>query len=512
MKLTDLKKTLETITSEQEDNVFYAPENIKVYSRSIKKIDNTLFFAGCAGKMKSLFLLSEKDEFPAAKFKGEVVEKNEAGMQLKRCPFKTENRKALQELFPFTKAVVLGLRNSFGFGDRIGQANAGHLQALEGYDFMPILAQQSIRELTRTNRTADEVMDAAVWAVFQEGYTKGFGADGDHLKTIQDIDMLVKAGYTQFTVDPGEYVNNDADILSEDKLKEILKSYPWDVLNDSIDEAKKRYLDKRITIDDFDIAADETGILKAYCKYGKCIAHVLALYNHLKNSYPGYDSEVEVSVDETDSVTSVFEHYFIASELRRLGVKFIGLAPRFIGDFEKGIDYKGDLDLFEREYIKHASIAAHFGYKISLHSGSDKFSVYKVIGKLKKGYVHVKTAGTSYLEALKVIAMKNPALFREILDFSRGLYEQEKRTYHVSADTAKIKPADGYKDAELLLLFDSVDARQILHVTFGRVLTEKNGAGNLRFKDDIVKCLEENEQLHYEVLVKHFHRHLEPFK
>ncbi len=74
----------------------------------------------------------------------------------------------------------------------------------------------------------------------------------------------------------------------------------------------------------------------------------------------------------------------MASELKRLGVKIVSLAPRFIGDFEKGIDYKGDIELFKEEYLKHVKISEYFGsYKISLHSGSDKFGVYKAIGSIK---------------------------------------------------------------------------------------------------------------------------------
>ena len=75
----------------------------------------------------------------------------------------------MQNIFPFTNAVVIGLENSFGFGDRLGLANPAHLRTVLKSEFKPILAQQSIRELTRTNRTPAEVMEAAVWAVFQEG-------------------------------------------------------------------------------------------------------------------------------------------------------------------------------------------------------------------------------------------------------------------------------------------------------------------------------------------------------
>jgi len=237
------------------------------------------------------------------------------------------------------------------------------------------------------------------------------------------------------------------------------------------------------------------------------------MHDHLKNKYSTYNSEVEVSVDETESVTSPFEHYFIANELKRLGVKLISLAPRFIGQFEKGIDYKGDLNLFKEEYIKHISIAKYFGtYKLSLHSGSDKFSVYNVIGSLKLGVTHVKTAGTSYLEALKVISVKDTKLFREILDYSRNVYENEKQSYHVSADINKVKSADNYSDEELIGLFSLEDSRQILHVTFGRVLSDKNEKGEYLFKERIFGCLKENEELHYKFLIDHFHKHLDPFK
>src|SRR5690606_17113779 len=121
-----------------------------------------------------------------------------------------------------------------------------------------------------------------------------------------------------------------------------------------------------------------------------------------------------------------------------------------------------------------------------------------------------KTAGTSYLEALKVIAKKEPDLFRNILDYAGSLYEQEKRTYHVSANIDILKPADKYKDNELESLFDLNDIRQILHVTFGRILTDTDDKGESLFKDDILRCLKENEEIHYELLVKHFHKHLEP--
>ena len=105
--------------------------------------------------------------------------------------------------------------------------------------------------------------------------------------------------------------------------------------------------------------------------------HVAAMYNHLVQSAGKRIFELEVSVDETEQPTSHAEHVYIASGLKRLGVKWVSLAPRFIGRFEKGVDYIGSVSAFENDIAGHAAIARQLGpYKLSLHSGSDKFSIY----------------------------------------------------------------------------------------------------------------------------------------
>lgn len=516
MKIGEVKRSLVNLYNDQNTPVNFqitGKYSVNIYPKSLNEKEENLFFIGREGNSKYLFIIFENDKY-SKQFEGFVLDNDKSSTFIKKCNLNTPNRKTIQSLFPYTIPKVLGLNNSFGFGDRLGFANAGHIRSLTGSGFQPILAQQSIRELSRTNRKPEMVMDAAVWAVFQEGYKDGFGSDADHLKTTDDIDMMLHSGFTMFTFDPSEYVDNNADNYNEETLFKMASALPWSELKDSFPAAEKRYANKTFIISDsLNINVNENDFLRAFSKYGKAVAHIKKLYDYLASKTSHDKFEVEVSVDETESVTSPFEHFFFVNELNRLNVKFISLAPRFIGDFEKGIDYKGDLTLFKTEYQKHLAITKHFGnYKISLHSGSDKFSVYKVIGSLKDAYTHVKTAGTSYLEALKVVASKSPDIFREILDFSRNLYETEKKSYHVSADINKVLVSNDYTNEELITLFDSNDVRQILHVTFGRVLTDKNHAGNFIFKDKILQCLIENEETHYELLVKHFHRHLGPFK
>jgi tagaturonate epimerase len=519
MILTELRNIEESAASENSNKIVKLSSlpnsETFVYPNSITHFNGITFFIGNVNFIKKLFVVSDNKSLQVLNnFKGEIIESADENIIIKQCDQVHANVVKLQELFPFTKPILLGLSNSFGFGDRIGLANHAHIRSLSGSDFKPILAQQSIRELTRTKRTPDQVMDAAIWAVFQEGYKDGFGSDADHLKTTEDIDLMINAGFTMFTFDPSQYVINEADSIDIPSLESKAEKLNWNALEDSFPNLLKRYDGSEFDLKEgLIIKPSYEDILRATVKYGNAVGHLKTLYNYLSNTHSNLPYEVEISVDETESVTTPFEHFFMASELNRLGVKIVSLAPRFIGDFEKGIDYKGDLEVFKTEYLKHVKISEYFGsYKISLHSGSDKFGVYKTIGSLKRGFTHVKTAGTSYLEALKVVAFEEPEEFRKILDFARIEYEKEKNSYHVSASLDNVSTSDKYSDEQLLDLFTQNDARQVLHVTFGKVLTTVEEDGKYLFRDVIYDCLEKNEDVHYNYLINHFQNHLNPFK
>ncbi len=487
-------------------------ETVNIYPRSITKHRNHYFFIARSGIEKHLYIISSgTDRSLMDTFSG--IYGNTEPDTLMRCGLTHENVLKIQELFEFTRPVLIGTHNSFGFGDRLGLAGPGHVRAIEGINIKPVFAQQSIRELERTERSPEDVIDAAVWTVFQEGYRDGFGADADHLKTTNDIDVMVRAGFTLFTIDPGAFVINDAHALSADELYKKAQELAWNELDDRLEDLLKRYENINFAIaDDFSLQPGKEEILQGMVKYGNVIIHTMRMYRYLKETYPNHPCEIELSVDETDSPTSPFEHFLVSNELKRLEVPLVSLAPRFIGDFEKGIDYKGDISLFSQEYRKHIQIANFLGpYKLSLHSGSDKFSVYEAISRCREGLFHIKTAGTSYLVALQTTALKYPQLFREILDFSRDHYEAEKKTYHVSGIIENVPLAEQCTDEQLMDMFDNDDARQVLHVNFGKVLTVRDDNNRYHFRERILNCLKENEQTHYELLKRHFLKHIEAF-
>lgn len=406
-------------------------------------------------------------------------------------------------------ATTLGLKKSFGFGDRLGLATPGHVKAAEKYDFAGIFAQQSIREMARTNRTPDEVMRAAQDALQALGYTKIWGADADHLKTFEDIEYTAAAGFCFFTIDPSEYVRNEADHADQATLEaELAKQVAEDILPG---DWESRYLGKTFTLQSGrELSFTKEKLLRAVMKYGRAVAHCERMAEHMSRVLAGRPYEIEVSVDETDSPTTFEEHLFFALELQRRGVKVVSLAPRFIGEFEKGIDYKGSLDGFRKALEVHVEIAKTYGpYKISIHSGSDKFSIYPIIGEVCGELLHVKTAGTSYLEALRAVARKDGSLFQEIVNYSNGRFSEDKKSYHISVTDADIPTLAKTDRAQLEDVYLNQDkGRQVLHVTFGSVLTKGQTSQGRSFKDAILEVLINDPALHEELLDIHFSKHL----
>ena len=379
--------------------------DLPIYPNSLVEDGDASYFLARSGNEKRLCVMAPAGSMALGTFTGAASAQGRQSLLV--CPLTHANAAALRAALPWLRPGLLGLRTSAGCGDRMGLATPGHIRAARavGGGIGMIFAQQSIREMTRTGRSPDDVMDDATWGIFQEGWRAVVGADADHLKTTADIDLCAAAGYTFFTIDPGAHVDPAADTDDEAAIRAKYAGLPWPDLATTAHDLGVAYVGKRIEVEDRDLALDEPTLLRAAVKYGRAVAHVAALYRHLASISPAGGFELEVSVDETDTPTSHAEHLFIARELRRLGVRWVSLAPRYVGSFEKGVDYiapgaqrpgEKSTDAFAADFAGHAAIARALGpYKLSLHSGSDKFSIYGIAADLARGSVHLKTAGTS---------------------------------------------------------------------------------------------------------------------
>lgn len=473
-------------------------EQVKVYEKSFTTHEAVNLLIAKEGSNKVLLATGQGELFDA--LEGEVVADGQ-----KVAPLSHENRLVLNKFFPYTKPQAFGTKvATVGLGDRLGLASPGHIDAITKTKAKPVLAQQSIRELTLTNRSMNDMLDAAAFAVFQEGYTGGYGADGDHIKLESDIEMALSLGISMLTLDCSDHIPTGLGAESAESIKEKYDQLPEDVRS----RYENTYIGKTFDVNGLSITFDELTLQKYALEYNKAIQYTIHVYNQYIAT-AGRDIDYEISIDETETITSPQAHFFVANELIEAGVKVISLAPRFCGEFQKGIDYIGDVVQFEKELSEHAAIAEHFGYKLSIHSGSDKFTVFPIIAKYTKGILHVKTAGTNWLEAIRVISKVNPDLYRRMHRFALDHFEEALKYYVVTTDLSKIAPLDETSDADLVEYMNEDNARQLFHITYGLILTAKDDQGHSLFADEFFDELNKHEDEYRASLASHIGKHLQ---
>lgn len=460
----------------------------------------------------SAFLLAHRQEFLAMlifgerppSFEGDVIWVGEACAL--KCPLTHGNLLALQQYFPELKPVSLeGHDVTMGLGDRLGLVSGAHIAALSGTRVFPVLAQQSKRELTLTGRSYRRMLDDVAWQVFEVGYHGGYAADGDHLKTLEEVQAAIRDGATMITLDCSEHIDPDAYRMDADAAWECCRQkFP----QAQLDSWTQTYGGQTFPLPEGkSVAFAPDNFPQLLLTYGAALDFMDTVYKRAIAAAP-HAVSFEISVDETEVPTATEAHYFIARELAARQVRVGSMAPRFCGEFQKGVDYRGDTDQFQQEFAVHAAIAEAFGYRISVHSGSDKFSIFPYVGKLTGGRFHLKTSGTSWVEAVRVIAMCDPALFRRMATFSRLHFEEARAYYHVSASLNRMPDIDSIPDKDLPNLLDIEDTRQLMHITYGFLLQAKDEQGTSLFRNDIYRTLRANKALLDSVIRDHIRRHM----
>jgi len=483
---------------------------LKIYPHSFCSRDGLTYGLIRLSQGKRLVVQGEMGKVRKDPFKGK--NRHHGKTTLKVCDLSTENTACLMDLFPYTRPV--SLRNypvTAGTGDRLGCATPGHLWAVRRFPVRPVLAQQSVRENKQTGRSFSGVVSDAAWAVFQENYQEGYGADGDHLKTFAEIEEALSVGVSMVTLDLSEKLNFSA---FTDSVEAIDRHFKNEIHEEEARVFFHLFLNKEFRFKgpsgEFSIQFDEEGVKRNALLFYKAIDFTDEVYKFLQ-SRPGGRRTVdfEISVDETPFPTTPANHLFFTIELGQRGIRIDALAPRFIGEFQKGIDYKGDLEEFRRQFYQHAMIAKDHGtYKISIHSGSDKFSVFPIMGELAGNGLHLKTAGTSWLEAMRLIAKRSPSLYREMHQFALSIFKEATRLYHVTTDLGRIPGIEGMKDRDLPKYLDQDDSRQLVHLTYGYLLNAKRPDGKYLFRDRFFQTLTDYEEEYWALLEKHIGKHL----
>jgi len=305
---------------------------------------------------------------------------------------------------------------SFGVGDRFAHQGKAQLRAIkeaekDGLEITPVW-NKSNREHQIVGSSPEGTREEADEAVKALNWEKPYRVDADHIN-LENVEKFIPHS-DFFTIDVADYIGRPVDKKLIDIFVNENKKYTGNLVIPGIEEPF------RIT----------NGLLREIAeKYLYAANEAGKIYYHLAEM-KGIESFIpEVSMDEVEEPQTPVEMFFILKALSSVDLPLQTIAPKFTGRFNKGVDYRGDINKFEKEFEEDLLVMDHavkeFGLpenlKLSVHSGSDKFSIYPAIGKLIKKYnkgVHVKTAGTTWLEEVIGLALAG----NEALELAKNIY------------------------------------------------------------------------------------------
>jgi len=312
---------------------------------------------------------------------------------------------------------------SFGTGDRFGKEGSAQLSALMeinrlGIPVVPVW-NKSNREHSIIHSVPGDVQKEAAAAVAEQRYSGNYYIDADHIN-LETVDKFT-ASSNFFTIDVAHFIGRKAEPQAIKDFALRYRKYVGDMTIPGIDQKL------HVTEDFLHLLADN---------YLVAIDEVKKIYNHIVK-VKGKDNFVaEVSVDEAEIVQGPLELFFILALLRDNGVEVQTIAPKFSGLFAKGVDYIGDVRNFATEFEQDVAVVKHAiqelglpeSLKLSVHSGSDKFSIYPAIGYALRKFnagIHVKTAGTTWLE--EVIGLAEAG--EDGLEIAKAIYAKSFERY-----------------------------------------------------------------------------------
>jgi hypothetical protein len=292
---------------------------------------------------------------------------------------------------------------SFGVGDRFGHQGKAQLAAIikvkqQGINITPVW-NKSNREHTIIGTKHSDTRREADKAVKACGWNEPYFVDADHIG-LGNVDKFIESS-DFFTLDVADFIGKPADKAKVESFIKKHKKYIGSLSIDGIDEP--------LEITEERIKGIANKSLLAAQEAGKIYRHIAAA--------KGEDNFItEVSMDETDQPQTPVEMLFILAAIAAEGVPAQTIAPKFTGRFNKGVDYVGDIAQFAKEFEEDLAVVAfavkEFGLpgnlKLSIHSGSDKFSIYRPMKEAMKKFdagLHIKTAGTTWLEELIGLAV-----------------------------------------------------------------------------------------------------------
>jgi len=307
---------------------------------------------------------------------------------------------------------------SFGIGDRFAHEGEAQLNAIikaneNGIHIVPVW-NKSNREHQIIHSSPKDTRDEANAAVRRLQWNDPYYVDADHIN-LNTVDAFLNHS-DFFTLDVADFIGGD---VTDDEINSFLE----------LAEPYKGLLE--IPGIDSPFRITDEALISIARNFLGAIREAAAIYNHIASRKGADNFVAEVSMDEVENPQTPVELFFILLMIKKYGIPAQTIAPKFTGRFNKGVDYVGDAGQFRKEFEQDLLVIDYAvktfdlpdNLKLSVHSGSDKFTIYPIMGELIRKHdkgIHVKTAGTTWLEEVIGLAMSGG----EALQMAKTIYSR----------------------------------------------------------------------------------------
>lgn len=397
---------------------------------------------------------------------------------------------------------------SIGLGDRFGHQGAAQLKAIisaseKGIEITPVW-NKSNREHNTIGTLPGDVRHEADSVTRSAGYKKPYFVDADHIN-LDTVDRFIESS-DFFTIDVASYIGKKAD---DNEIIEFARG------------AGKYLGEMTIPGTKLSFRISKTQILEITEKYLYAALKARDIYKKIEISKGKGNFITEVSMDEVAQSQTPVELFFILKMLASVNIPVQTIAPKFSGRFNKGVDYVGDPLLFAKEFEEDLLVISYaikeFGLpenlKMSIHSGSDKFAIYPYVGSIIKKYdrgIHLKTAGTTWLEEVIGLAESGGEALEFVKAIYKGSYEKIDELCAPYADVIDIRSASlpsieevsGWNSKKFSAALKNIpgnpeynpDMRQLIHVAYKLAALKMKEYFRLLESNELIvsKCVYEN--------------------
>ena len=333
-------------------------------------------------------------------FKG-FESKEEDGLTVIIAELNSNNAAVVRRYIRWTSPTACGNKGtSIGFSDWLGMADAAVTDLFAKKQLKPVLVEFTPEGSEAAKRNLLEAVDTATWGILEKGYKEGYGANAANLKSEDEFVKALLYGYSMIGLDCSDKIDLEVEKLSDEQVETRFEQFN-DVFRAAVNAS---YLNVEFQVGNHKLSFTENQLHRIILEYGEVIMHIQNMYNSYLKSTP-WDIDFELALSKPGKQLTPQEHYLIANELQRNGIKITAIC----------LDALNEKETLMENLALHAAIADTYNYRLSFNNADIGIENLSAVVKATKGKVHFKANNVLWMAAVHLLAEQNPELYKKLL-------------------------------------------------------------------------------------------------